>query len=118
MRKRPWVAALAVAVLVVFAVALVACGEASTATTATPATTASPATTAATTAAQSTTSAAAATPADLFAQFCWGCHKKAPHASASQAETFVTNGKGRMPSFADKMTAEQIKTLAGWVAGQ
>jgi cytochrome c551 len=110
-KQRLWL--IAVVVLVVgAALSLAACGGSSTTTTAAPATTAGPTTTAAGTA---TTAGGTVDAAALYAQYCAGCHKDVPSASADQAKSIIESGKESMPSFTDKMTAEQITALATWV---
>ncbi len=138
MKARAWIVGSLVVLIVVLAVSVVACGQAATSTTAAPTTTAAPATTAAptteapatteavttsseqtvTTAASTTTSAAAIDPAALFTANCElsGCHKSPPRASVATATKVITNGKESMPSFQDKLTADEIAELAQWVA--
>ena len=112
MRKRHlWL--IAVVVLVVVATLfLAACGSSSTTTTAAPATTAGPTTTAVGTA---TTAGGTVDAAALYAQYCAGCHKSVPSTSADTAKSSIQSGKESMPSFTDKMTADQITALATWV---
>jgi cytochrome c551 len=103
------------AIVVVAAVALVAaaCGG-STSTTAGPATTAAGSTT--TAAGAGTTASGAVDAAALFAQDCQGCHQNVPSGSVDAVKSAITDGKGGMPAFKDKLTAEQISALATWVA--
>jgi mono/diheme cytochrome c family protein len=113
MRKRHlWLIAVVVLV-VVAALSLAACGSSSTTTTAGPVTTAGGATT--TAAGVTTTAGASVDAAALYAQYCAGCHKNVPSASADTAKSTIESGKGSMPSFTDKMTADQITALATWV---
>lgn len=90
----------------------VACGSSSTATTAAVSTTAGVGTTAgvATTAAGGAVDAAA-----LFAANCAGCHNNVPSASAATAKAAIESGKGSMPSFTGKLTADQIQAIATYV---
>ena len=107
MKKRGiWLIA-AVVLVVVAAVVLAACGSSTTTTTAGVTTTAA----GATTTAGGTVDAAA-----LFAQNCAGCHKSVPNGSADSVKATIESGKGSMPSFSGKLTADQISALATWVA--
>ena len=44
--------------------------------------------------------------------------EKATSASADDLRNIITNGKGRMPKFASKLTAEEIDTLAEQIKAQ
>jgi mono/diheme cytochrome c family protein len=112
MRKRHlWLIAVVVLV-VVAALSLAACGSSTTTTTAAPATTAGPTTTAA---GPATTAGGAVDAAALYAQYCAGCHNNVPNVSADTAKSTIESGRKSMPSFTDKMTADQITALATWV---
>jgi mono/diheme cytochrome c family protein len=52
----------------------------------------------------------------LFAANCQGCHSTVPSASADVAKAAIQNGRGSMPSFSGKLTADQITALANYVA--
>ena len=98
--------------VLLLALVLAACGSSSTTTTAAPASTTTTAGGATTTAAGGAIDAAA-----LYAQNCSGCHKDLPSGSADDLKAALENGKGSsMPSFKDKLTADQIAALAAWVA--
>ncbi len=84
----------------------VACGSSSTTTTAGANTTVG----VTTTAAGGTINAAA-----LYAANCAGCHNTVPGASAAQAKAVMESGKGRMPSFTDKLSATEIQAIADYV---
>jgi|WetSurMetagenome_2_1015567.scaffolds.fasta_scaffold34529_5 mono/diheme cytochrome c family protein len=100
--------ALAMVCLVLVALILASCNS-STATT----TTAAPAgsTTTASQASGGTIDAAA-----LYATNCSGCHKNVPGASAAGAKSVIENGKESMPSFTDKLSADEIAALATYVS--
>jgi mono/diheme cytochrome c family protein len=112
MRKRHLCTIAVVVAILLAALILASCGSSSTTTTAAPAGGSS------TTAAGATTTSAGGSidAAALYAQYCQGCHKTPPSASADAAKAAIENGKGSMPSFTDKMTADQIAALAAWVA--
>jgi mono/diheme cytochrome c family protein len=55
--------------------------------------------------------------AALYAENCAGCHADGVRGSASEIETTVTDGSGDMPSFADKLSAEEVAALAAYAAG-
>jgi len=105
-------AVIALAVVVVLLVA--ACGSSTTTTTAGPATTAG--TTPTTVGATTTSAAATADAAALYSQYCSGCHQAVPSATADQVKAVLASGKQSMPSFSDKLSADQISAHATWVA--
>lgn len=92
-----------VAALLIVALAVASCGG-STTTTVGASTTVSPATTGAINAAA------------LFAQDCQGCHGSIPSAGLDVVKATIQNGRGSMPGFADKLTADQVSALANYVA--
>jgi mono/diheme cytochrome c family protein len=114
MRKPTLATGLVILVILLLSVALfaLACGSSTTATTAAVSTTAGVGTTAgvATTTAGGATDAAA-----LFAANCAGCHNNVPNASAASAKAVIESGKGSMPSFTGKLTADQIQAIATYV---
>lgn len=97
-------ALLVIAILAVVAVSVISCGSSTTTTTGASSTTAGPSTTGAIDAAA------------LFAANCQGCHSNLPSGSAGVVKTTIQNGKGSMPSFTGKLTADQITALANYVA--
>jgi len=112
MRKRHLLLVGVMIAVLLVAVAVAACGSSSTSTTAT---TAGPATTAG--GATTTAAGGAIDAAALYAANCKGCHQNPPSGSADDIKATITNGKGSgMPSFKDKLTADQIAALAAWVA--
>jgi mono/diheme cytochrome c family protein len=116
MRKPTLAISLVILAILLLSLALfaIACGSSTTATTAAVSTTAGVGTTAgvATTVAGGTTDAAA-----LFAANCAlsGCHKSAPGVGAAEAKAVIESGKGSMPSFTGKLTADQIQAIATYV---
>lgn len=104
---------LLVAVLALVALAAVSCGGSTTTTTSASGTT-SPGVTSGTTVTSSASGAVNA--AALFAQECQGCHGYIPTGSTDVVKTVLEYGKGGMPSFAGKLTADQITALANYVA--
>jgi mono/diheme cytochrome c family protein len=105
MRKRYLIPIGVVLAILVLLAALVAvsCGGSATTTT---------------TAAVSTTTGATTGGIDaaaLFASNCAGCHKKVPGGSADEVKTVVEAGKEDMPSFNDKLTADEIAALVTYV---
>ena len=114
MRERHFGLIAVVVLAVIVALSLAACGSSTTTTTAGPVTTAGSATT--TAAGATTTAGGTVDAAALYAQYCAGCHKSVPTASADKAKTTIESGTGSMPSFTDKMTADEITALATWVA--
>jgi cytochrome c6 len=77
---------------------------------------------------------AARADAALFAQKCASCHGKdgkpsavgqkmgakdlsSLKASEKEIATTITNGKGKMPAYKDKLTEDQINSLAKYIAG-
>jgi cytochrome c551 len=114
MKKRGlWLIAV-VALVVIAAVVLAACGSSTTTTTAGVTTTAGGVTT--TAAGTATTAGGTVDAAALFAQNCAGCHKNVPNGSAASVQSTIESGKGSMPAFSGKLTADQITALAAWVA--
>ena len=97
-------ALLVIAILAVVGVSVISCGTSTTTTTGASSTTAGPSTTGAIDAAA------------LFAANCQGCHSTVPGASADVAKAAIQNGRGSMPSFSGKLTADQITALANYVA--
>jgi mono/diheme cytochrome c family protein len=93
--------------VVLLALALASCGGSGSTATTTPASS-SPSVT------QSTGGAIDA--AALYSQNCSGCHDKVPGADAKDVQKVVESGKEDMPSFKDKLSAEQIAALVTWVA--
>jgi mono/diheme cytochrome c family protein len=109
MRRRHVTIAVAVLSACVLLVALVlaSCGgSGSTATTAR-ATSSSPAV--------SQTTGGAIDAAALYTANCSGCHKKVPGENAAKTQQIVESGKESMPSFKDKLTAEEIAAVSAWV---
>lgn len=96
------------AICVVFlALVLASCNSSSATTTAAP-TSSSPSV--------SQTTGGAIDAAALYSQNCSGCHKNVPGASAAQVQSVMESGKGSMPSFTDKLTADEFSALVAYVA--
>jgi mono/diheme cytochrome c family protein len=105
-RKHLALTGVVLTICVVFlALALASCGGSGSTATTTPASS-SPSVT------QSTGGAIDA----LYSQNCSGCHDKVPGADAKDVQKVVESGKEDMPSFKDKLSAEQIAALVTWVA--
>ena len=102
-----------VAVLALVTLAAVSCGSSATTTTSASGTT-GPGVTSGTTVTSSASGTVDA--AALFAQECQWCHGNIPTASADVVKAVLQNGKGSMPAFASKLTADQITALANYVA--
>ena len=112
---RVWMAATALALLLVVGLVIASCGGATTQTTSAPSTTAQTTGTANPTA---TTAGQALDAAALYAQVCAGCHPALPRApgGVNQVRGVITMGKGLMPPFSGTLTLDQIVALAAWVA--
>ena len=116
-RKRLWLPAVPVLLLVAaLAMALVGCGGGTTTTTAA---------TTATTAVVTTTPGSNIDAAALYSADCASCHGVNGEGGigpdlrgitdATLVETQVKNGGGSMPAFGDKLSAEEISALATYV---
>jgi mono/diheme cytochrome c family protein len=105
-RKHQLIGGALLVVLLLTALVAVSCGGSDTTTTAP----------AANTTVSSGSTGAAVDAAALYAENCAGCHKNVPGGKADAVQKTIESGKESMPSFTDKLSAEQIAALAAWVA--
>jgi mono/diheme cytochrome c family protein len=106
--KARFALAFAMVCLVVVALVFASCNGSATTTT-----------TAATSGATTTVSAASVGTIDaaaLYSTNCAGCHKRIPTESAASVQKVIENGKESMPSFTDKLSADEIAALATYVS--
>ncbi len=114
MRRRNRLIGGALLVLVLLtALVAVSCGGSDATTTAPSATTTE---SSATTTESSGSAGNVTDAATLYAKDCASCHKDVPGGAADTIQKVIESGKESMPSFTDKLTAEQITALAAWVA--
>ena len=110
---------LALAVVLLLTLVVVSCGSGGTTTSSAASTTetvSQPVTTSgATTTVGGVTTTGAIDAAKLYATNCSGCHKDVPGATAEQAKAIIESGKESMPSFKDRLSADEIAALAAYV---
>jgi mono/diheme cytochrome c family protein len=114
-RRHLIVTGLVVALVITMALILASCGGGTTTTTAAETTTTAAMTT--TTMSGASTTAAAIDAAALYAANCQGCHQTMPTGSVADVQSTIESGTGNMPSFSDKLSADEIAALAAYVAG-